>query len=424
MGNKKYNTEEFIEKAQLVHGDKYDYSQVNYISSKSKINIICHEHGVFEQRASSHLMGYGCNNIEHKYKTNLGFIEEAKKIHGDKYDYSKVLYVGIFDKIDIICPIHNIFKQRPNDHLNGNGCPKCVNKHVTTKEFIEKAKLVHGDKYDYSLVNYINNINNIKIICPEHGEYEQTPNSHLNGNNCSKCSGKYMDTKYFIEKAKKIHSDKYDYSLVNYINNITNIKIICQEHGAYKQLPNNHLRGANCPKCSSRFINTDYFINKANFIHENKYDYSLTKYSGALEKIEIICNKHGIFNQIASVHLSGCGCPQCYESKGETAIVKYLSKNNINFIREKKFDNCKNKRYLPFDFYLPDYNLLIEYDGKQHFESINYFGGDDAFIKRKNNDEIKNKFCIDNNIPLLRIKYDEINNINEILNKHIQWETT
>ena len=121
-----------------------------------------------------------------------------------------------------------------------------------------------------------------------------------------------------------------------------------------------------------------------------------------------------------SDHLSGYGCPRCYESKGETAIAKFLTSNNINYIREKKFDDCKNKSQLPFDFFLPDYNLLIEYDGKQHFEPVDYFGGIDGLNKCIINDKIKNKYAEDNKIKLLRIKYNNFNNINNILEEEIK----
>ena len=260
----KLTKEKFIEKAKEVHGNKYDYSKVEYINSQTKVCIICKKHGEFWQKPNSHLLGCGCNKcaIEKKSKlatkTTDSFIERAKKLHGDKYDYSKVEYKGKDIKVCIICPKHGEFWQMPHNHLNGAGCPKCKNEYIskkysdTTETFIEKAKKVHGDKYDYSKVNYINSQTKVCIICPEHGEFWQRPNNHLNGWGCSKCSGsEKKTTKTYIEQAKLVHGDKYDYSELEYINNKTKVQIICKEHGVFETYPNNHLyMGIGCPKCT------------------------------------------------------------------------------------------------------------------------------------------------------------------------------
>ena len=301
-----------------------------------------------------------------------------------------------------------------------------MSKKITTEIFINKAHSVHMSIYDYSIVNYVNSYSKIKIICNKHGIFEQTPNNHLNGNGCPNCiKNKKTNTIDFIEKSKIIHGNKYDYDLVKYCGSHINVNIVCKTHGIFKQTPTNHLSGNGCPDCgyvnnSKYFMFTNNeFINKAKLIHNDKYDYSLTKYNGWNNKIIIICEKHGEFKQGAGAHLCGKGCNLCNESKGELIIKKYLDKNNIKYIREKIFELCKNKKYLPFDFYLPEQNLLIEYDGLQHFKSINYWGGDAGFNLRQNNDNIKNNFAKNNNIGLLRIKYNKINNINQILCKTI-----
>ena len=163
------------------------------------------------------------------------------------------------------------------------------------------------------------------------------------------------------------------------------------------------------------------FIINAKQIHDNKYNYSLVKYINAYTKIKIICYMHGIFKQTPTKHLCGNGCPICNESKGENTITKYLLNNSINFEREKKFDNCKGKRrVLSFDFYLPEYNILIEFDGRQHFEPVNFHGCSDeqaqkSYLELKENDKIKNDFAKLNNYHLLRIKFDQINKIEKIL---------
>jgi very-short-patch-repair endonuclease len=161
-------------------------------------------------------------------------------------------------------------------------------------------------------------------------------------------------------------------------------------------------------------MSTEEFISKSKEIHDNIYDYSLANYKNMKSKIKIICLIHGIFNQTAVHHLLGCGCPICNSSKGENEIRKYLKKYNIIFKEQKKFENCKNKKELPFDFYLLDYNICIEYDGKQHFEPVQYFGGDKNFIIIQKHDKIKTNFCANNNITLIRIPYTE-NNIENII---------
>ena len=295
-----------------------------------------------------------------------------------------------------------------------------INKKYTTREFVEKAIMVHGDKYNYSLVDYVNSKNKILIVCKQHGMFEQLPASHLRGYGCSKCYGFNKNTNDFINESNLIHHNKYDYSLTKYIGNKTNVVIICPNHGKFTQRPNNHLSGQGCPKCTGKYYPTlKEFVNKAINVHGNKYDYSLVEYINSRLKVKIICPNHGIFEQAPTDHISGYGCICCRESNGEKNVAKYLDDNNVKYVREKRFFGCKNKNPLPFDFYLEEKNLLIEFDGKQHLIPNEYFGGEIAFRQIKTNDEIKNNFAKNNNINLLRIKYYEMNNINQILKEVI-----
>lgn len=255
------NIDEFIKKSKEVHGDKYDYSKVDYVNSQTKVCIICHDHGEFWQKPANHLQGQGCpacGNV--KQKTTEEFIKEARKIHGDKYDYSKVQYVNNKSKVCIICPEHGEFLQSPAHHLNGFGCPKCSkNYKLTTEEFIEKSVNIYGDRYDYSKVNYVNNKTKVSIICPDHGEFKIFPKIFLKGLGCVKC--RYVsDTNTFIEKAKKIHRDKYYYSKTIYKDNKDKICIICPEHGEFWQSPHDHLDGCGCPNCSHSTSNPEFEI--------------------------------------------------------------------------------------------------------------------------------------------------------------------
>ena len=342
------------------------------------------------------------------------FIEKAKSIHGDKYNYHESEYKTNKLKLKINCKIHGVFEQTPNLHLRGSGCPKCGEiKRVETKiltkyKFIKKSKVIHGDKYDYSLIKYINYDTRVKIICPIHGEFEQSPHSHFMGSGCQKCGGVYKPNSYeFIEKAKAIHGDKYDYSLVEYNKMFEKIQIICQKHGVFKQTPNAHInQKSGCQKCVGQNKTTEEFIKEAKQIHGDKYDYSLVEYNNSKIKIKIICSKHGVFKQAPNRHILGDGCPICRESKGEKMIREYLIKNNIIFLSQHKFFDCKNIRVLPFDFYLPEYNTCIEYDGEQHFKIKKHWGGIDALFGIQHRDKIKTKYCYDNNIKLLRIPYN------------------
>lgn len=296
---------------------------------------------------------------------------------------------------------------------------------ITTETFIEKAQLIHGDKYDYRYSEYVGSKDKIIIICSIHGEFYQTPNKHLHGQGCPKCVGLNKSTNDFINEAKKTHNDWYDYSHVEYAGATKIVKIICPIHGLFEQTPDKHLHSCGCSKCGylnssiKQAQNVDEFIKKSNLIHYNEYDYSQVHYVNAKTKVKIICNKHGAFEQTPTNHLSGKGCSICKKSKGELIIRNFLLKKMIKFEQNKTFQNCKNIFLLSFDFYLPDNNMLIEFDGLQHFKAIDYYGGDMAHQKQKINDEIKNNFAKENNINLIRIPYMKINNIEQILNNVI-----
>ena len=335
------------------------------------------------------------------------FIKRAKEIHGDKYNYSKVEYVNAKTKVCIICPEHGEFWQNPSKHLQGQGCPKCArvsinnSKRLTTEFFIRKSKEIHGDKYDYSKVEYKNCLENVCIICPEHGEFWQNPSKHLQGQGCPKCAKKVFDKMSFIKASIQKHGDKYDYSKVEYKDIKTKVCIICPIHGEFWQTPGNHLQSG-CFQCyGTKKLTSKEFIEKAKEIHGNKYDYSKVKYLNNHTKVCIICPEHGEFWQQPNNHLHNQGCPICNESSLEKEITSLLDNNNIKYERQKKFDWLKYKKPLSLDFYLPDYNIAIECQGRQHFEPIDYFGGEENFIKIQKRDKIKKELCLKNNIILL-----------------------
>jgi len=434
--SKRLSTSDFIKKAKAMHGSKYDYSKVDYIDSKTKVTPICDIHGEFLQTPNDHLSGYGCvlcnKNKSYKFLNTTEFVKEAKLTHGERYDYSESNY-NSKEKIIIICKVHGKFSQSPKGHCVGLGCCKCIaeslpkDKAAKTIEFVKKARLVHGDRYDYRYVNYTRSLSKVVIICGIHGEFFQTPKYHALGRGCFECGfisiseSKAGNTETFISKAREIHKNRYDYSKVDYKRTGDKVTIICEAHGEFEQIAGNHLDRKGCRKCSredaasSRTSTTAAFTEKAKAIHGSKYNYSKVDYSNSKTKVTIICEVHGEFAQKPSNHLSGDGCPGCRSSKGEIKVREILNKLNIEFSCQKTFAECADKACLRFDFYLPDYNLCIEYDGKQHYEGW-WKNPEESleFIKRR--DEIKNKFCEDSGIGLLRIPYFEFSKV-EILIK-------
>ena len=430
MSKKKITLEEFLQRSKAIHGDKYDYSKVDQKDFDHKVTIVCPIHGEFKQTIHNHMAGTGCPKCWSEKRLGLGakstekFIENAKKVHGDKYDYSKTVYINSRSKVTIVCPEHGEFEQEANSHLCRKGCPKCgwtkisTNQTSTTEEFIRKAREVHGDKYDYSKVNYEKSDLPVTIICPKHGEFKQIPNSHTSaGEGCPRCASeasadlrrKTLDK--FIDQSIEAHGDKYDYSKAIYINNKTPVKIICPEHGEFEQSPIVHINGHGCPKCANELNGNLHRKSLANLlmnfrkVHGNKYDYSKVVYKNAHEKVEIICPKHGSFFQKPNAHLNGCGCPQCNESAGERRTRLMLEKHQINNTPQMRFNGLKTH---PYDFWIPSLNILIEYQGDIHFKSIDHFGGDLGFQKRLENDIKKYRWAELNEMPVLYVLYKEI----------------
>jgi len=280
-----------------------------------------------------------------------------------------------------------------------------------TKNFIERAIIKHNNKYSYLLTNYVNLKTKVKIICPIHGVFEQTPKNHLIGCGCQKCVNniKY-DKETFVNISNIKHNNKYDYSESNYINSVTPVKIICPIHGVFNQTPNTHYK-CGCQKCyfekPKSKLTIETFISKSINIHGDVYIYDKSICEHSHSMVKIVCPVHGEYSQMAYSHMQGKGCPVCKKSKGEKAIHKFLMGSLVKFIPQKKFNDCLNVKHLSFDFYLPDYNMCIEYDGKQHFEPVNRFGGLNGFEKTKKNDKIKTDYCFKKDIKLIRIAYTD-----------------
>ena len=297
------------------------------------------------------------------------FIKKAVGKHGDKYDYSKTEYINNKTKVCIICPEHGEFWQMPSEHLRGKGCKKCgINRShaiMTTEEWVNKAKKVHGDKYDYSKVIYTSAKAKVCIICPEHGEFWQTPNDHLCGKGCKRCG---------FESAS-----------------------------------------------ASRLKSTEQFVEDARKIHGREYDYSKVKYTGCFDKVCIICKEHGEFWQTPNDHLCGKGCPICRQSKMEILIENILKESNISFNRQKRFGWLGSQS---LDFYLPEYNIAIECQGIQHYKPVSFgskrYNGEEMLELNRKRDEKKRMLCESNNIKIFYFStevcaYNVIKNKNDLL---------
>lgn len=296
-------------------------------------------------------------------------------------------------------------------------------KKMTLEEFIEKGISIHKNKYDYSKSVYFNRDTSLIIICNKHGEFIQKPRVHIQDRcGCPKCDPtSILGNEVFIEKSILRHLDRYDYSLVEYTKNNEKVKIICKEHGEFIQQAASHLKGQGCPSCytGNKKSNTKEFIEKSVVLHNELYDYSLVEYKTKKEKVKIICLDHGVFEQKASVHLSGHGCPICRNSKLERYLRDNLIHLGIAFEQNKRYDDCRNYLPLPFDFYLSDMNILIECDGIQHRVPIKHFGGEERYEYQKLNDSIKNNYCFEKSIRLIRVSnFHEIDQLSNLIYKN------
>ena len=334
----KKTTEQFIEQAVKIHGDKYDYSEAVYDGAFVKVKIVCKQHGPFLMAPTKHLSGQKCiecsrEEISRKKRSSSeDFIDGAMKVHGNKYDYSEVVYTGSDNKVRIICPEHGVWEQRPYSHLSGQGCKKCGEKRVgektkhTISKYIALAKIKHGDDYDYSLITqYTNQRTRVPLICRKCGRvFEIIAKNHLNGQGCRKCN-----TRPFFEsitKSKeealvgllKVHGSKYSYDFSDYVNTRSKIKVNCKHHGEFLSTVKGMLRGRGCRKCGSdacsnkKIIGREVFIERATETHGEDYSYERVLYERAHIPVEIYCTKCGsFFYQTPTHHMAGAGCPCC-----------------------------------------------------------------------------------------------------------------
>jgi hypothetical protein len=420
----KATTEKFIEKATEKHGNKFDYSKAIYKTCKDKVKIICtiDGHGEFETTPDSHLQTQGaCQKCRYetiaskRKKPQDMFISQAKEKHGEKYDYSKVKYKNHTTKITIICSTHGEFEQKAGNHLRGDGCIKCAGIYSpSTDEWIEKVKEKHGnDRFDYSKVEYINAYTEIIIGCKTCGKYfKQTPTSHMNSEiGCDWCRKKHVyTTDEFIEEAKKIHGDRFDYSKVDYKSATEPIIIICGVHGEFLQTPSDHKnQGSGCKKCSNVYSpSTEEWVKWALDIWGDEYDYSKVDYKYASEKVIIICKKHGEFECSPSNHIHATnptGCPSCVR-KGEGLVAEFLKSEFGEYSKEYNPPFLKSRR---MDYIVPKIDTCFEIDGLQHFRQVWNWK---SHAEQRHNDIDKMEKCINNKKNIIRLYQPSITRTN------------
>jgi len=302
------------------------------------------------------------------------FINKAIAIHGNRYDYSKFKYVTVRTKSTIICSIHGDFEQTPDSHLQGSNCRKCANVYIpSSKEFVEKASLIHKNKYSYNNIDYINNRTKITITCPLHGDFKQSPDHHIQGSGCPKCVGRNKSNNEFILQSKRIHSDSdYDYSKSTYINCSTKLTVTCKSHGDFFVTPDNHLKGHGCKKCGIQKITTANksdlvsFVEKALIVPEHQgkgYSYTKSEYKGTHRKITITCPIHDDFQQQPANHLLGNGCPSC----AYTIRISKPEQEIFDFVSQFANDAVQSDRTVlglkELDIMIHSLKIAIEYNG-------------------------------------------------------------
>ena len=452
--SKKIVKNEFIKEMHTNFPDfNYDYSLLpERFSGEEFLEIFCNACKTsFKKPAKLLIRGSMCpicakrKAADTKKVTKEEFVQRAKLVHGIKYSYYFNELEGIMKKIPIVCPRHGRFFQEPKGHLEGMGCPECKKTKIRKNTFIPYVQQYFKNKYDYSKVDYVDGKTPVTVICLQHGEFQVEPRHHADGAECPICLGiqnfkkkadRSMGKEGFIKRAREVWGEKYDYSKVNYKNS-EKVTIICKKHQReFQQTADSHLlKFEGCEQCklenqiAKQTKTTEDFIKRARIIFEDKYDYSKVEYKDANTPVVIICKIHGEFQQEPIAHLQEWGCSACghstKQSVGERKIEEVLISKKIKYIREKIFDGCKNIQHLRFDFYLPELNKCIEFDGIQHFEPTKFssFSTSEQVIKEfkivQHNDRIKNEFCKKEGIPLLRIKYSQIDKVEKMLERFI-----
>ena len=344
----------------------------------------------------------------------------ARCMDKENYKLLSIVYENNKQKLDVVCDKNHSYQTSWNNWTNGRRCPYC-NGNESTRMTIDKiSQEMNKENYKLLSKEYKNNKSKLEIKCLRNHIFETTWDYWKTGNRCPHCSG---NIKYTYEQVKDI--------IKKYKNSNEKLEVMCPKGHIYKTALSNYLRGRRCPACNNEIkanrlkdISKKRMHNYEFIKNEIEKDGSILladKYKGNKIPMPIKCPKGHMHNASWGSYLQGSRCPQCNESKGEKFISKYLNDNNIKYKSQYKFEDCKYKLKLPFDFYLLDYNIAIEYDGEQHYKPIDFAGKGEKWsvnnmLETQHRDSIKTKYCLDNNIKLIRIPYWDFDNIEEILN--------
>ena len=426
----KLTQEEVIRRIKKTHGNKYDLSKFVYTTHRSKSIFICKIHGEFLSQPKEVWGGTGCPECgKKKFKPISKWEEVEQKIldkHGDVYDFVVDTYKGVGKKMEVICKIHNHkWKPRPIDLIRGQGCPKCryvksgKKRVLKVPEFIKRSRKTHGDKYDYSQVHQFKQQKKerVKIICPTHGVFKQNPFDHYSGSGCPKCWEEIRSEvltipwEDILKSFRETHGEKYQYTSDDSENSSSKLRLICSKHGGFTQDVTSHKHGQGCPKCGreriSEFLTTPWeeVLKSFRETHKDEYEYTPETYTLLETPMEMFCKKHGRFEQTPKNHRNGSGCPVCNSSRGEKEIEFLLRDLEVEYEHQKKFPELS--MYYRYDFFIPSINTIVEYNGIQHYEPIEHFGGIKSLKKTQKRDKIKQQYCFDNGINYEIIRYDE-----------------
>jgi hypothetical protein len=391
--------------------------------------------------------GHGCNKCaaaergKDQRMTLATFLKRASDKWSSKFEYKIAEFEdGLNTEIQVKCPSHGYFTTSALAHIRGRGCVACGDVPATNKEeFLSRANCVHGLKYNYDRSIYIDSKTKIEIVCQKHGIFNQIPSQHLSGYGCFRCgieqsiASRKMSPTTFLERAVGVWARKFDYSRTQFVDSHSPITIICPKHGPFTQIPYVHLKGHDCPACgaetralsisSANTMTQEEFLAKAKQIHGDKYDYSSALYSGYHNPLSIGCRTHGIFSQKAGDHLAGSGCQKCRASRGEAAISATLDRLGLIQITQWIDHDLKVSRPLPFDHYIPDLRLVIEYDGQQHYGPVDFGGRNKerialVFKGIKQRDRLKTTWARGHGYHFIRIPY-WITDIEDLLSERI-----
>lgn len=404
--------DEFCSQVKNLWGNEYVFLD-NYVNATTKIRClhsICGTIWKVAPKSFLHNKKGGCPTCAYG-KSQQEFTKEINNLFGDEYSFIEA-YIG--DGSKILCR-HNIcgyeWKTKPNTFLNGSRCPNCFgSKRKSTIQFQNELDRLYPGEYEV-LGEYKTAHTKIKVRhIPCDYIWETKPNAILSKKRCSRCSMRKQvirQTRPYDDFMREVHQ-KYGnaYIVDNYQGRHKKLKVTHKECGyLWETYGSTLLSGVGCPRCAGIIKTSDDFIAQLSALVGREYRV-VGEYSKMSEKVKMKHEKCGYLWQVTPMNfIRGTRCPRCRKSHGELAIETWLNSKNCGYISQKKFADCKDQRPLPFDFYLPDYNLVIEYDGRQHFQSCGYFGGEEKFRIQHKHDLIKNKYCEDNNINLLRIPY-------------------